>query len=89
MKLQKFRHYIDEANAQELVPVKDDDKEATKNLWKNFSVKVMPGSFMAKEVNGFNPGKGFLRISLVDKEEVIEETMRRICLFLELSSFQK
>ncbi len=67
----------------------DDDKEATKVLWENFSVKVMPGSFMAKEVNGFNPGKGFLRISLVDKEEVIEETMRRICLFLELSSVQK
>ena len=51
--------------------------------------KVMPGSFMAREVNGFNPGRGFIRISLVDKKEVIEETMRRVCLFLEMSSDQK
>ena len=44
----------------------------------------MPGSFMSKEVNGINPGRGYLRISLVDKKEVIEETMKRICLFLEM-----
>ena len=37
---------------------------------------------MAKDVNGINPGKGYLRISLVDTEDVVEETMRRICLFL-------
>ena len=49
----------------------------------------MPGSFMAKDVNGINPGKGYLRISLVDKKEVIEETMRRICLFLEMDIAQK
>ena len=59
-----------------------DDQKAAKILWNKFSLRVMPGSFMAKEVNGFNPGKGFLRISLVDKKEVIEETMRRICLYL-------
>ena len=29
MKLQKFRHYIDEANAQDYIAPKDDDKEAT------------------------------------------------------------
>ena len=60
----------------------NDDQKAAKILWNKFSIRVMPGSFMAKEVNGFNPGKGFLRISLVDKKEVIEETMRRICLYL-------
>ena len=61
-----------------------DDKEATKILWEKFSVRVMPGSFMAKDENGFNPGRGFLRISLVDTKEVIEESMRRICLFLKM-----
>ncbi len=60
----------------------NDDQKATKILWNKFSIKVMPGSFMAKEVNGFNPGKGFLRISLVDKKEIIEETMKRICSYL-------
>ena len=37
-----------------------------------------------KDINGINPGRGYLRISLVDNKEVIEETMRRICLFLKM-----
>ena len=57
-------------------------------LWEKFSLRVMPGSFMAKDVNGINPGTGYLRISLVDKKEVIEETMRRICLFLKMDITQ-
>ena len=67
----------------------NDDEKATKILWENFSLRVMPGSFMAKDVNGFNPGKGFLRISLVDKKEIIEETMKRICLFLKMDVAQE
>ena len=62
----------------------NDDKKAAKMLWEKFSLRVMPGSFMAKDVNGTNPGRGYLRISLVDKKEVIEETMRRISLFLKM-----
>ena len=37
---------------------------------------------MATEINGVNPGKGYLRISIVDDIEKIEELMKRICLFL-------
>ena len=59
-----------------------DDEQAAKVLWNKFSVRVMPGSFMGREVNGLNPGKNYLRISLVDSREVIEETMKRISLFL-------
>ena len=38
---------------------------------------------MGIDVQGFNPGKGFLRISLVDNKDVIEEAMKRIQLFLQ------
>jgi len=61
-----------------------DDKQAAKLLWNKFSLRVMPGSFMGKDIDGFNPGTGYLRISVVDKKEVIEETMKRIQLFLKL-----
>ena len=59
-----------------------DDEEATKILWNKFSLRVMPGSFMGKKNNGINPGSGYLRISLVDTSEIIEETMNRLSLFL-------
>ena len=60
-----------------------DDQNAAKILWNKFSLRVMPGSFMGIDVEGFNPGKGFLRISLVDNKEVIEEAMKRIQFFLQ------
>ena len=60
----------------------DDDEEAAKILWSKFSLKVMPGRYMATDVLGLNPGKDYLRISIVDNKEVIEEAMKRISLFL-------
>ena len=59
-----------------------DDEEAAKILWNKFSLRVMPGSFMGKKINDINPGSGYLRISLVDTSEIIEETMKRLSLFL-------
>ena len=67
------------------LPVKNDEK-ATQILWNKFSLRVMPGSYMAKEINGTNPGKGYLRVSIVDDQEIIEEVMKRICLFLKLNN---
>ena len=60
----------------------EDDEKAAKILWNKYSLRVMPGRYMATEINGINPGKGYLRISIVDKNEIIEESMKRICLFL-------
>ena len=59
-----------------------DDKQAAKILWNKFSLRVMPGSFMGKDIGGLNPGMGYLRISIVKNKEVIEETMKRLQLFL-------
>ena len=41
-------------------------------------VRVMPGTFMAEDVFGENPCKGFLRIALVHEKEIIKEAMKRI-----------
>ena len=61
----------------------DDDEEASKILWSKFSLRVMPGRYMATDVDGVNPGKYYLRIAIVDSKEVIEEAMKRITLFLQ------
>tara|TARA_B100000767_G_scaffold20656_1_gene18653 strand:- start:177 stop:1256 length:1080 start_codon:yes stop_codon:yes gene_type:complete len=60
----------------------NDDEAAAKILWNKFSLRVMPGRYMAIDVDGLNPGKGYLRISIVDNKEVIEEAMKRVSLFL-------
>ena len=59
------------------LPVRDDLK-ATIDLWRDYSVRVMPGTFMAENVSGENPCKGFLRIALVHKKEIVTEAIQRI-----------
>ena len=59
------------------LPVKDDLKVAV-DLWTDYSVRVMPGTFMAENISGENPCSGFLRIALVYKEDMIVEALQRI-----------
>ena len=59
------------------LPVKDDLK-ATIDLWRDYSVRVMPGTFMAENVSSENPCKGFLRIALVHKKEIVTDAIQRI-----------
>ena len=53
--------------------------EFTKKLFSEFNVKVLPGEFLAREdANGINPGKGFVRIALVENEEKTKDALQRI-----------
>jgi len=48
----------------------DDEIAFTQKLYKEHHVKVLPGSFLAREnEEGVNPGKGYVRIALVHNEE--------------------
>ncbi|HNI08655.1 MAG TPA: succinyldiaminopimelate transaminase, partial [Thiobacillaceae bacterium] len=42
---------------------------------------VLPGSFLAREAKGVNPGQGFIRIALVDGLEACVEAAHRIAAF--------
>ncbi len=59
------------------LPVENELK-TTLDLWKNYSVRVMPGIFMAANEHKDNPCKGYLRIALVHKQNVVEDAMNRI-----------
>jgi len=53
--------------------------EFTKKLYKNYNVKVLPGEFLGRDnANGENPGKGFVRIALVESEEKTKDALQRI-----------
>lgn len=56
-----------------------DALEFTKKLYKEYNVKVLPGEFLAREdTNGINPGKGYIRIALVESEEKTKDALQRV-----------
>ena len=52
----------------------DDDLEFTKRLYKDYNVKVLPGSFLGRE----GIGRGYVRIALVYEELETKEALMRI-----------
>lgn len=55
------------------------DTEFARRLQAEYNVTVLPGSYLARESNGINPGDGFVRIALVaDTHECVEAAQRII-----------
>ncbi len=54
------------------------DTEFTKRLYQDYNVTVLPGSYLARDARGVNPGKDFVRIALVASLEECIEAMERI-----------
>ena len=43
----------------------ESDTELAAKLYRDLNITVLPGSFLAREAHGVNPGKGFIRMALV------------------------
>jgi len=54
------------------------DTEFARELQRQYNVTVLPGSFLAREAGGVNPGAGFVRIALVANLDECIEAARRI-----------
>ncbi len=54
------------------------DTEFARELLRQKNVVVLPGSYLAREANGINPGANFIRIALVAPHEQCLEAARRI-----------
>ena len=61
------------------VPVAD--TPFAQHLHRDYNVSVLPGSFLAREARGTNPGAGFVRIALVAELEETVEAAQRIAEF--------
>ena len=57
------------------------DTEFARELYRQQHVTVLPGSFMAREAKGINPGAGYVRIALVAGQAECEEAARRMVAF--------
>jgi len=56
-----------------------DDVAATKKLWSDAAIRVLPGSYMGRpDANGINPGDGFIRVALVHEPAIVGEAMKKL-----------
>jgi N-succinyldiaminopimelate aminotransferase len=59
------------------------DTEFAWLLYRDYNVAVLPGSYLAREAHGVNPGKNFVRIALVASVAECLEAAERITQFIE------
>jgi N-succinyldiaminopimelate aminotransferase len=57
------------------------DTRFAAELLAQYNVTVLPGSFLAREVNGHNPGAGYIRMALVAQTAECLEAAQRIAQF--------
>jgi N-succinyldiaminopimelate aminotransferase len=62
--------------------VKGDDTAFARELFALYNVTVLPGSFLAREAQGHNPGAGRIRMALVAETAECMEAARRIAQFV-------
>jgi N-succinyldiaminopimelate aminotransferase len=59
-----------------------DDETAAKALFKDAGLRVVPGSYLAREgADGKNPGANYIRVALVDNLKITEEALNRLASF--------
>ena len=54
------------------------DTEYAQTLYRDHHITVLPGSFLARDAHGINPGNGFIRLALVASLQECLEAARRI-----------
>jgi aspartate/methionine/tyrosine aminotransferase len=64
------------------LPVEDDEAAALK-LWRETGVRVLPGSYLAQNVAGENPGQNYIRVALVAPKDETTRGLEAIrdCLY--------
>jgi N-succinyldiaminopimelate aminotransferase len=64
------------------LPTPIPDTEFARRLLQTYNVTVLPGSFLAREARGLNPGTNFVRIALVAGQEECLDAVQRLKAFL-------
>jgi aspartate/methionine/tyrosine aminotransferase len=61
----------------------DDGEAAALKLWRETGVRVLPGAYLSRDVDGLNPGHGFIRVAMVAEEQEMQRglTLIRDCLY--------
>lgn len=60
------------------INTQQDDTQVARKLYQDLNITVLPGSFLAREAHGLNPGKNFIRMALVASTAETIEAAHRI-----------
>jgi N-succinyldiaminopimelate aminotransferase len=64
------------------LPTPIPDTEFARGLYAHYNVTVLPGSYLAREAHGVNPGKNFVRVALVPSLAECVEAAERLTAYL-------
>jgi len=56
----------------------DDGEAATTKLWRETGVKVLPGAYLSRDVDGINPGQHYIRVALVAPKQEMQRGLQAI-----------
>lgn len=62
--------------------VKGSDEDFARDLYAAYNVTVLPGSYLARNAQGHNPGMGYVRMALVAQTDECLEAAQRIAAFV-------
>jgi N-succinyldiaminopimelate aminotransferase len=54
------------------------DTELAVKLYRDLNITVLPGSYLARDAHGINPGQNFIRMALVASHEECVEAAKRM-----------
>jgi N-succinyldiaminopimelate aminotransferase len=60
------------------LPTRGDDKQFARELYRQYNLTVLPGSFLSRSAHGSDPGSGYVRIALVGSLEECTEAACRL-----------
>ena len=55
-----------------------DGEKAARDLWSTAGIRVIPGEYLAREIDGQHPGAGYIRVALVHDEATTYEALTRL-----------
>jgi len=60
-----------------------DGEAAALKLWRETGVRVLPGAYLARAVEGHNPGKGYIRVAMVAPKDEMQRGLEKLrdCLY--------
>ena len=55
------------------------DEAVTLRLWREAGLRVVPGRYLARDqADGSNPGRGYIRVAMVQDQETTAEALHRL-----------